>query len=833
MGEWYPVCNKFGDTMERLLFSSRNRTGLHPKSWLRYLTLVAGAIVLSWGVLASWSPSNAAALLTITPVTWNVVGLDSDNVNRGPNVFLVGARVCNAGDTAATNLVSTFVWDTSNSYIRLLGPDSQSLPSLAANQCADFYYQVEVVRDSAAYLNRRSYHITVTADGLEIISTTQPREIFVERLAPQPAPSEADIIGPGMVVVGKTYNFDVISATEPAGYQQLTHFLNFPAHIFQIESVQSRYSMPPDTDSDWLYVDACGWDPDPNSSTYRTCIGPEQVNAGKVGGAIRTRYRVKILSQGTATLSNVLYGYSDGGYNYQPFDVTQGLTVIALQEEPTSTDTATPTGTPTPTATSTSTPTETLAPILDTPTSTATQEHTPTNTSTPSTPTPTGTLPTATPTPTATGTIRPVIVATNSVAPTQARVNQNFVFSVRVTNNGHAPAENVTITTSFTSPFLLIASASSTRGTATYNNAATTRTASVPVGRLMPNETVTFTITVRVNTSPATTTSVSNAATVTFVFNNVTSSVNSNTISFQILPAATLPGTGERPAAPDKPPEQGPDWVTLAGVLVFALAVLLYTAWAYFSHPKSAIHRKVGLALSALIILLGLFSCGLMYTSEGDGFIPVSTQAPVQEVSTAIPLLQPTERIRLITATPEAIETLPSYPIPTPHLEGTPVEGEDQPDTSPVVRLVIPALAVDAEVKYVPFDGLTWLIQGLRQEVAWMGNTSWPGLGGNTGLAGHISLREGANGPFADLAKLPLGAEVFLHTEQNVYRYSVREQRLVAETDLSVIAPSEQPQLTLVTCEGWDEAMNIYLLRRVVFADLASVDPIPEPLRGH
>ncbi|MEJ2447747.1 MAG: hypothetical protein P8Y37_07375, partial [Anaerolineales bacterium] len=37
----------------------------------------------------------AAASLTIEPLTWNVIGLDSNNVNVGPNNFPVGARVCN------------------------------------------------------------------------------------------------------------------------------------------------------------------------------------------------------------------------------------------------------------------------------------------------------------------------------------------------------------------------------------------------------------------------------------------------------------------------------------------------------------------------------------------------------------------------------------------------------------------------------------------------------------------------------------------------------------------------------------------------------------------
>lgn len=61
------------------------------------------------GVLTFAShPVLAAASLTLSPITWNIIGLDSNNVNVGPNHFPVGARVCNTGDAPATNLTGTF-----------------------------------------------------------------------------------------------------------------------------------------------------------------------------------------------------------------------------------------------------------------------------------------------------------------------------------------------------------------------------------------------------------------------------------------------------------------------------------------------------------------------------------------------------------------------------------------------------------------------------------------------------------------------------------------------------------------------------------------------------
>src|SRR5678816_3685692 len=49
---------------------------------------------------------QGVAVLTVTPITWNMMGLDSNDVTKGPNVFPVGVRIANTGDVTATNPVS-------------------------------------------------------------------------------------------------------------------------------------------------------------------------------------------------------------------------------------------------------------------------------------------------------------------------------------------------------------------------------------------------------------------------------------------------------------------------------------------------------------------------------------------------------------------------------------------------------------------------------------------------------------------------------------------------------------------------------------------------------
>src|SRR5687768_6727472 len=114
-------------------------------------------LVLFFGV---WSVSAAYAAITVQPTTWNVVGLDSNNVNSGPNTYPMGVRVCNTGGAPVTNVTGTYVWDSSNIYVNLTGASTINLQTLAAGACTDIYFSVTITRTSAAYNSARRFHIT-------------------------------------------------------------------------------------------------------------------------------------------------------------------------------------------------------------------------------------------------------------------------------------------------------------------------------------------------------------------------------------------------------------------------------------------------------------------------------------------------------------------------------------------------------------------------------------------------------------------------------------------------------------------------------------------------
>jgi len=293
------------------------------RSISRLLVAVMAALVL---------PTAAQAAVTIGPLTWNIVGLDSNNPTSGPRFFPVAARVCS--DVAATNVSVAFVFDSANPNINLRAGSLATiiLPSISAGGCADAYFEVDITQVPAAYDTTRRYHITAT-DGSGTVSTATPREIFVEHLISQNRNSISDVkfgpnplslvsvpVGGSMnLVVGNTYTVQLIGGTATQGYSQFEAFINFPNTIFQILDVSTTYSADDSpyvpNPNDKLYADACLWENDPNSPNYRSCVGGD-FKAG--GSTVITTYNIRVVSGGgtSQTLNSLLYDFSGSSYHY-------------------------------------------------------------------------------------------------------------------------------------------------------------------------------------------------------------------------------------------------------------------------------------------------------------------------------------------------------------------------------------------------------------------------------------------------------------------------------------------------------------------------------------
>ena len=316
------------------------------KSYHKLIALIVFLIIL----IVPQFLVNAAGALSITPITWNVIGLDSNDVTTGPNLFPVGVRVCNTGDADVTNVTSDFQWTSSNSFIDLRTGSKSAYTdpgiTLTPNACYDFYYEVEVERNAAAKGTSRGYQINASADGGLAVSTPTDRELYVEWLISQSRNSVISIYvrniadtadtlipdgGTMALEVGEQYVITLVGSTATNGYNQLESFINFPNTIFKVLSVESSYSAYLGSGagtSDTLYADACGWENDITDPNYKSCV----VSDDKAGGDVVNKYTVEILSVGSINpepLNTELYDFSGSSFHYNSdYDVSEVYAAI-------------------------------------------------------------------------------------------------------------------------------------------------------------------------------------------------------------------------------------------------------------------------------------------------------------------------------------------------------------------------------------------------------------------------------------------------------------------------------------------------------------------------
>ena len=124
------------------------------------------------------------------------------------------------------------------------------------------------------------------------------------------------------------------------------------------------------------------------------------------------------------------------------------------------------------------------------------------------------------------------------------------------------------------------------------------------------------------------------------------------------------------------------------------------------------------------------------------------------------------------------VQSQASLPLPTP--------GPQQAQ-----RIQIPAIKVDHPV--VQGDGPDQLKKGVGQHLG----TPNPGQKGNLVFSAHNDV---FGQIFRDLDQLKPGDTVLIFTNQRTYTYLVRQSRIVAPTQVEVMAPSNDTIVTLISC---------------------------------
>jgi LPXTG-site transpeptidase (sortase) family protein len=171
------------------------------------------------------------------------------------------------------------------------------------------------------------------------------------------------------------------------------------------------------------------------------------------------------------------------------------------------------------------------------------------------------------------------------------------------------------------------------------------------------------------------------------------------------------------------------------------------------------------------------------------------------------PLITPTP---LPTAAPTAVAALPQpTPSATPEVR---------------MRIVSPKASLSTAITrlYFTTEGENWDLTYLHNFAGHLEGTAELGMGGNFVLAGHVELGDGEPGPFKYIGNLKKGDEIMVYSETPekpfVVRYKVTEVKEVDPTEISVIRNHGYEELTLITCDDWDQETGEYLTRVIVHA---------------
>jgi sortase A len=110
------------------------------------------------------------------------------------------------------------------------------------------------------------------------------------------------------------------------------------------------------------------------------------------------------------------------------------------------------------------------------------------------------------------------------------------------------------------------------------------------------------------------------------------------------------------------------------------------------------------------------------------------------------------------------------------------------PPRAYVARLEIERLGLSTVVREGADDST------LRTAAGHLSDTPLPGEPGNSAIAGHRDTL------FRKLQDVRVGDRIAVTRPAGTAYFTVRDTRVVAPTDVSVLAPTEGPTLTLVTC---------------------------------
>lgn len=119
-------------------------------------------------------------------------------------------------------------------------------------------------------------------------------------------------------------------------------------------------------------------------------------------------------------------------------------------------------------------------------------------------------------------------------------------------------------------------------------------------------------------------------------------------------------------------------------------------------------------------------------------------------------------------------------------------------------HLKVPKINVNAPIVFSPTPDEETIQQYLQRGIVHYPGTAKPGEVGNTFLTGHSSnfwwVKGNYNYVFVNLDKLTVGDQAVIYHNGNKYVYTVNSKKIVTPDETSVLAQTDTPTLTLMTC---------------------------------
>jgi LPXTG-site transpeptidase (sortase) family protein len=225
---------------------------------------------------------------------------------------------------------------------------------------------------------------------------------------------------------------------------------------------------------------------------------------------------------------------------------------------------------------------------------------------------------------------------------------------------------------------------------------------------------------------------------------------------------------------------------------------------------SNRVSRRLLTLIGASVALAVLAACG------GKSSRPTPTRAATGASS-------PVNSAGATSAPVTSLSGIPTLAQASPTPRPTPTE---TPDDSPLAKLVIPKISVNAKLVTLGIIASTNTMDSPKNkdDVGYYDFTPRPGYAGNTVLSGHVDWFTGQTGVFWDIKKLEIGDEVDLVLQDGkTYKYKVTEAQLydsdTAPVD-DIIGDTPRESVTLITCEGvFSQSSAEYNKRRVVRAE--------------